>query len=113
MTELGTIGSYNVREVIESGRFFVDKKELTPSGDEVVTGKIPVKKFKRVLELTHVTAGVTVSFTSYINRGQWRYKDSRKPKVSLLTPDEPISELTRMLDINVAEAKALLAIPTE
>ena len=75
MKELGYFGSYSVIEIIDAGRFFVDKVETDIEGNES-TSKIPVKKFKRILELTHLKTRETIQITAYINRGQWRYKDS-------------------------------------
>jgi len=107
MKEIGTFGNYTVREDIEDKKMFVPKTVIEEDGTESVR-RIPVRRFKRYLQLTH-NKGDIVVFSIYNHAGSQRFKDSRY-KQSHATPEHAVSELRRLLDIDAEKAKALLGV---
>jgi len=109
MKPIATLNGYVVSEASEQKRTFISKVERAADGTESKTS-FPISINKRRLQLQH-PCGDIVLFTSYVYKGEWRYKDSRdKVSKPYETPDHVISELQRMLLIDHATAKSMIPI---
>jgi hypothetical protein len=108
MQNIARFGEWSVAQHIESKTIFPKRIERDDEGNETTTS-FPLRKFKRILQLTHDKGGI-VCFAAYLHAGTMRYKDSREPKKSHLNPIAILSEIQRMLDIGLEEARGMLGV---
>ena len=105
---LGTIGNYEVSEQIISSKFYVLMEEKQDDGT-VKKISVPIRRCRRNIVLVHVKTKDVVSFSTYMARGEKRFKDSRN-KTSNPTPTKMLDGIQQVLGIDTDKAKQLMEI---